>query len=86
MVSEGWKLSDAIAFATEYKLSITVLDSNGNTIPEALYKDYTNKIIIEQGGRLVGDPIIEGMSFRVKINATYKVEDPTTSQVESTIE
>ena len=84
MVSEGWKLSDAIAFATEYKLSITVQDSNGNTIPESSYNDFNSKAIIEQGGRLVGDPIIEGMSFRVKINATYKVEEPTTSIIEPT--
>ena len=79
MVNEGWKLSDAIAFATEYKLSITVLDSNGNTIPSSAYNDFSSKAITEQGGRLVGDPIIEGMSFRVKINATYKTEEPTTT-------
>ncbi len=79
MVGEGWKLSDAIAFATEYKLTITVEDSSGNIIPESAYNDFKGKTITEQGGRLVGDPIIEGMNFRVKLNATYKVEVPTTT-------
>ncbi len=79
MVGEGWKLSDAIAFAGEYKLTITVEDSNGTVIPESAYKDYTSKAITGQGGRLVGDPIIEGMNFRVTINATYKVDVPTTT-------
>jgi len=80
MVDEGWKLSDAIAFATEYKLNITVQDSSGKTIPDSLYNEYTNKTIIEQSGRLVGDPIIEGMSFRVKIDAIYKTEEVTTTE------
>ena len=79
MVGEGWALSDAIAFATEYKLNIVVQDKNGTSIPENKYTDFTKSTIIEQGGRLVGDPIIEGMSFKVKINATYTVEEPTTN-------
>jgi len=79
MVNEGWKLSDAIAFATEYKLNISVQDSSGKTIPDSLYNEFSNKTVIEQAGRPVGDPIIEGMSFRVKIDATYKVEEETTT-------
>ena len=78
MVNEGWSLSDAIAFAKEYKLNITVTDSQGNTIPNSAYNSYTSNKITEQSGRLVGDPIIEGMSFRVKINATYNVDNNET--------
>ena len=82
MVSEGWKLSDAIAFATEYKLNISVQDAAGNNIPETAYNEFSSKAIIEQAGRLVGDPIIEGMSFRVKVNGTYKISDETSNETE----
>ena len=68
MVSEGWSLSDALAFAKEYKLNISVLDKNNKVITDDKYSEYTNSTIIEQSGRLVGDPIIEGMTFKVKLN------------------
>ncbi len=77
MVSEGWSLSDAIAFAKEYKLNISVTDKNDTIIEENNYKDFSNATIIEQTGRLVGDPIIEGMTFKVKVNAEQKKEEET---------
>ena len=75
MVNEGWSLSDAIAFAKEYKLNISVTDKLGTTIEESDYSNFGNATIIEQSGRLVGDPIIEGMTFKVKINVEVKTED-----------
>ena len=77
MVNEGWTLSDAIAFAKEYKLNISVTDKNDVVIEENNYKDFTNATIIEQTGRLVGDPIIEGMTFKVKVNAEQTIEEDT---------
>lgn len=73
MVNEGWSLSDALAFAKEYKLNISVTDKNNNTIPEGKYSEYASSTIIEQTGRLVGDPIIEGMTFKVKLNAEFEL-------------
>ena len=77
MVNEGWSLSDAIAFAKEYKLNISVTDKNDIQIEESEYDNYKSATIIEQSGRLVGDPIIEGMTFKVKLNAEKKTEEST---------
>ena len=73
MVNEGWSLSDAIAFAKEYKLNISVTDKNNTVIPEDKYTNFSSAIIVEQSGRLVGDPIIEGMTFKVKLNAELEL-------------
>ena len=72
MVDEGWSLSDALAFIKEYKLNITVVDSEGTTIPEDKYGDFSNKTITEQS-RPKGDPIIEGINLKVKVNAIYEL-------------
>ena len=73
MVDEGWSLSDALAFAKEYKLNVSVTDKNSTTIPEDSYNKYSSATIIEQSGRLVGDPIIEGMTFKVKLNVELNI-------------
>ncbi len=75
MVDEGWSLSDAIAFAKEYKLNLAVADSLGISIPEDKYSSFNDKAIISQS-RPKGDAIIEGITLKVKINATY--EEPKT--------
>ena len=80
MVNEGWSLSDALAFAKEYKLNISVSDKLGTTIEESDYSNYGNATIIEQSGRLVGDPIIEGMTFKVKLNVEVKTEDEESTE------
>ena len=72
MVEEGWSLSDVLAFIKEYKLGITVVDKDGTTIPEDKYSDFYNKIIVEQS-RPKGDPIIEGINLKVKVNAIYEL-------------
>lgn len=75
MVNEGWSLSDALAFAKEYKLNISVTDKNNKTISEDKYSEFNSATIIEQSGRLVGDPIIEGMTFKVKLNAELEIKE-----------
>ena len=74
MVEEGWSLSDTIAFAKEYKLNINVIDKNKVTIPEEKYNDFSSSVVIEQS-RPAGDAVIEGITLKVKINATYKTEE-----------
>ena len=81
MVEEGWSLSDTIAFTKEYKLNIQVEDSTGKTIPEDKYKEFNDKTVIEQS-RPKGDAIIEGITLKIKINATY--EEP--KENEDTVE
>ena len=71
MVEEGWSLNDTLAFAKEYKLNILVVDSNSTTIPTDKYNDFANSTVIEQS-RPKGDAIIEGITLKVKIKATYE--------------
>lgn len=79
MVDEGWTLSDAIAFAEEYKLTLTVLDSTDNVIPETEYKQLSSIKVISQS-RPVGDQIIEGFNFKININTQYKNNNPESSK------
>ena len=81
MVDEGWSLSDAMAFVKEYKLNIIVVDNNGVTIPSDKYDDFMSKTVIEQS-RPKGDPIIEGITLKVKVNGTYEVPKPSTQEEE----
>ena len=74
MVDEGWNLSDVIAFAKEYKITVNVIDKNGNAIPESEYSKFNKNTVIEQS-RPVGDPIIEGITLKVKLNVTYETEE-----------
>ena len=74
MVSEGWSLNDALAFVEEYKLSISVQDNNGDTIPKEEYDKYKDATIISQS-RPAGDTVITGITLKVSINETYKKED-----------
>lgn len=79
MIDEGWNLNDVIAFTKEYKLKLNVVDKNNTVVPEEKYKDFSSSTIIEQS-RPVGDAIIEGITFKVKINATY--EEPKNDDTE----
>lgn len=78
MVDEGWTLSDVIAFSEEYKLNLTVYDSNKNLIPTEEYSNYSNIKVIYQE-REVGDTIIEGFNFYVNINTQYAYNETETS-------
>ena len=75
MVSEAWSLSDVIAFADEYKISLTVQDTNNATIPAAEYSKFNDSVIIHQS-LPSGYTILEGVTFKVKINDSYKTNEP----------
>ena len=80
MVDEGWTLSDTIAFADEYKLTLTVYDSSNNLIPDTEYNKLSDIKVISQS-RPVGDTIIEGFNFKININTQYKAETDTNETV-----
>ena len=77
MVEEGWSLSDVIAFAKEYKLNLSIVDSAGTNIPDSKYSEFNDKAVTEQS-RPKGDAIIEGITLKIKINATYVEEKKET--------
>jgi len=85
MVDEGWTLNDTIAFAKEYKLNLNVVDSQNKTIPEEKYNDYSSSIVIEQS-RPVGDAIIEGITLKIKLNATYTEPSENEENKEENVE
>lgn len=80
MVSEGWTLSDLDAFAQEYKINYTVLDSSDKVIPSEELKNYQTATIIKQS-RPAGDRILSDVALKININITYeppKDDDKTT--------
>ena len=73
MVDEEWTLSDAIAFADQYKINLKIKDKNGKSVTET--KEYEESKITAQS-RPAGDTIISGISLTVTIEADtrlYKV-------------
>ena len=74
MIQEGWNLSDVIAFKDEYKINLVVNDKNNIEIPSDKYKEFASSTVIEQS-RPKGDAIIEGITLKVKLNATYKTDE-----------
>ena len=85
MVNEGWTLSDVIAFAEEYKLNLSVYDSNKNLIPDSEYSNFSSTKVISQS-RPVGDTIIEGFNFYVNLNAQYINNDLETEGTPEVLE
>ena len=83
MVSEGWSLSDFIAFAEEYKLTFIVQDSTGATIPESEYNNYSSATITNQS-RKAGDRILSNVTQKITINATIKSEEPKNDDTTNT--
>ena len=69
MVSEGWSLSDFIAFAEEYNLTFIIQDSTGATIPESEYNNFLSATITDQS-RKAGDRILNNVTQKITINAT----------------
>ena len=74
MVDEGWTLSDVIAFAEEYDLTLSIYDSTNNLIPQEEYSNLSSVKVISQS-RPVGDTIIKGFNLKININTQYKVTD-----------
>lgn len=84
MVSEGWTLSSVLAFADEYKINLEILDKNGNTIPESEYSVHKDAVVTKQS-LPAGYAILEGVTFKININITYKTpEEEEENKVEET--
>jgi hypothetical protein len=79
MVNEAWSLSDVIAFADEYKITLTVQDINNITIPASDYSKFEDSVIIHQS-LPAGYTILEGVTFKVKINESNKAEENNTEE------
>lgn len=82
MIAENWSLSDVMSFAEEYKINVTVLDKNGTIIPSDKLNAFLSASIIEQS-RSPKDTIIEGITLKVKILATYEIESSSNSSEET---
>ena len=78
MQGEGWSLNDVISFTEEYKINLTVQDKDGKTIPKDKYNEFGSALIIFQS-RPAEDTIIEGVTLKVKIEASYITEEPEPS-------
>ena len=82
MIAENWSLSDVMSFAEEYKINVSVLDKSGTIIPNDKLNDFLSASIIEQS-RPPKDTIIEGITLKVKILATYELESSSSSDEET---
>lgn len=82
MIAENWSLSDVMSFAEEYKINVSVLDKNGTIIPNDKLNDFLSASIIKQS-RPPKDTIIEGITLKVKILATYELESSSSSDEET---
>ncbi len=71
MVSEGWTIKDFMAFAEEYNINYTILDSLDTTIPSNEYTKYENATIIKQS-RPAGDRILSDITLKITVNVTYE--------------
>ena len=66
MVGEKWKIEDAKKFAEEYKVTLDITQEES---------DEEEGTIIYQN-RPAGDPIINGITLRIKVAIPKKTEDP----------
>ena len=66
MVTEKWTIEDAKAFASEYNITLDISEEES---------DEKEGTIIYQN-RPAGDPIIEGVTLKVKVAIPKKEEDP----------
>ena len=82
MIAENWSLSDVMSFAKEYKINVTVLDKTGTIIPSDKLNAFLSASIIEQSRPAKGT-IIEGITLKVKILATYEIESSSNSSEET---
>ena len=74
MVSEGWRLSDFLAFADEYQITYTIQDKLGNAIPSDKYDAYKDSVIQNQS-RKPGDRILTNVTQKITLNVEYKTEE-----------
>lgn len=76
MVSEGWRLSDFLAFAEEYQITYVIQDKLGNVIPSDKYDAYKDSVIQDQS-RKSGDRILTNVTQKITLNVEYKTEEKT---------
>ena len=74
MVSEGWSLSDFLAFADEYQITYVIQDKLGNIIPSDKYDAYKDSVIQDQS-RKSGDRILTNVTQKITLNVEYKTEE-----------
>ena len=74
MVSEGWRLSDFLAFADEYQITYVIQDKLGNIIPSDKYDAYKDSVIQDQS-RKSGDRILANVTQKITLNVEYKTEE-----------
>ena len=74
MISEGWRLSDFLAFADEYQITYTIQDKLGNVIPSDKYDAYKDSVIQNQS-RKPGDRILTNVTQKITLNVEYKTEE-----------
>ena len=74
MVSEGWRLSDFLAFADEYQITYVIQDKLGNIIPNDKYDAYKDSVIQDQS-RKSGDRILTNVTQKITLNVEYKTEE-----------
>ena len=74
MVSEGWRLSDFLAFADEYQITYTIQDKLGNVIPSDKYDAYKDSVIQNQS-RKPGDRILTNVTQKLTLYVEYKTEE-----------
>lgn len=74
MVSEGWRLSDFLAFADEYQITYVIQDKLGNVIPSDKYDAYKDSVIQDQS-RKSGDRILTNVTQKITLNVEYKTEE-----------
>lgn len=74
MVSEGWRLSDFLAFADEYQITYVIQDKLGNIIPSDKYDAYKDSVIQYQS-RKSGDRILTNVTQKITLNVEYKTEE-----------
>ena len=88
VLAEMKKIKDDVGSLTaeqvieEYKINVSVLDKNGTIIPNDKLNDFLSASIIEQS-RPPKDTIIEGITLKVKILATYELESSSSSDEET---
>ena len=74
MVSEGWRLSDFLAFADEYQITYVIQDKLGNIIPSDKSDAYKDSVIQDQS-RKSGDRILTNVTQKITLNVEYKTEE-----------
>jgi len=75
MKAEGWNLNNAITYALENNLNLTVQDSKNITIPNTEYQKYYSVKISSQSNPS-GTNVVPGSNLTIKIDTVYMTSIP----------